>query len=262
MEVIGRVESLWRYPVKSMRGEEINEAFAAFSGFYGDRTHAFRTAATAGLPFFTGRAQEQMIRYRPRYRRAERVLLPPNPREAEATGPGASPSHPERADLMVDVETPSGDVLAIDDPRLIELLREGLRDGVELSLLRSERALTDCRPVSLISIQTAAQLSRELGFEIDKRRFRANVFADLGGPSGFGENAWVGHRLRIGGKTELAVTEGDTRCKMITLDPDTARASPELLRSVAREHDGTAGVYGVVLVEGTIRAGDDIALLD
>ena len=51
-------------------------------------------------------------------------------------------------------------------------------------------------------------------------------------------------------------------CKMITLDPDTAEANPEILRRVARGHDGKAGVYGAVLVEGMVHQGDEIALLD
>jgi uncharacterized protein YcbX len=39
---IGTVESLWRYPVKSMRGEELSEAFISFAGVYGDRLCAFK----------------------------------------------------------------------------------------------------------------------------------------------------------------------------------------------------------------------------
>ena len=56
--------------------------------------------------------------------------------------------------------------------------------------------------------------------------------------------------------------ERDPRCKMITLDPDTAQPNPEVMRRLARDHEGQAGIYGVVLVEGTIRPGDEITLLD
>ena len=49
---------------------------------------------------------------------------------------------------------------------------------------------------------------------------------------------------------------------MITLDPDTARPNPEVMRHLARDHEGKAGIYGVVVVEGTVRPGDEIALLD
>jgi uncharacterized protein len=49
---------------------------------------------------------------------------------------------------------------------------------------------------------------------------------------------------------------------MITLDPDAAEANPEIMRRLARAHDGKAGVYGAALVEGTIGPGDEIALLE
>jgi hypothetical protein len=163
---------------------------------------------------------------------------------------------------MVDVETPTGERFAIDDPRLVDMLREGLDARVELTLLRSHRAMTDCRPVSIISIQTAKQLSSESGFEVDKRRFRASVYVELASGKGFGEDDFVGQTLRIGPKASVAVTNRDSRCKMITLDPDTAQANPEVMRRVAGEHEGKAGVYGVVLVEGTIHPGDEIFLMD
>ena len=263
MPVVGRVESLWRYPVKSMRGEPLPEAFAGFPGVYGDRVYAFlSSAAPKGFPYFTGREQQQMIRYRAAYRNGGRMAMPPNLAEAEALGSGLTPLYAEAADRTIDVETPSGETLAIDDPRLIELLREGKRDGLELSLIRSERALTDCRPVSLISLQTMRQLSQEVGVDLDERRFRANVYVDMASVAGYGEDAWVGRRLRIGSKAELAVMKRDTRCKMITLDPDTGEANPEVMQVVARKHDSTAGVYAVVLVEGAIRANDEISLLD
>ena len=50
--------------------------------------------------------------------------------------------------------------------------------------------------------------------------------------------------------------------KMITIDPDTAEETPSIMRNVARADGGNAGVYGVVLIEGVVRAGDPIVLLD
>lgn len=77
MRVVGKIESLWRYPVKSMRGEELQEAFVVFPGVYGDRVYAFRSsAAPEGFPYLTGREQEAMLLYRPRYRHAERATKP------------------------------------------------------------------------------------------------------------------------------------------------------------------------------------------
>jgi uncharacterized protein len=105
-------------------------------------------------------------------------------------------------------------------------------------------------------------LSDEVGTALDPRRFRANIYVDLETAPGFGEDDWVGRRLRIGDKVEVAVLERDPRCKMITLDPETGEANPDIMRCVAQQHEGMAGVYAAVLVEGTIRPGDRIALAD
>jgi uncharacterized protein len=259
MELLGQVESLWRYPVKSMRGEELAQAYVGFSGIYGDRLYAFRSsAAPKGFPYFTGREQEEMLLYRPVYRNPEPMSQPVNLAEAAAMEPGLNPVYAEGSSLLVDVETPAGEKLAIDDPVLIDRLRRGIRERHALTLVRSDRAMTDCRPVSLFSIQTARQLSEEVGANLDKRRFRANIYLDLVSRDGFGENQFVGHMLQIGNKVVIAVSDRDPRCKMITLDPETAQANPEVMRCVARAHEGKAGVYGAVLVEGTIRPGDQV----
>src|SRR5947207_6985723 len=111
MSMIGTVESLWRYPVKSMRGEELDELFAGFSGVYGDRLFAFTSsAAPKGFPFFTGREQQEMLRYRPRFRSADKSARPTNLSEAEKLAPGVTPVYAQPAELMVDVETPSSEI--------------------------------------------------------------------------------------------------------------------------------------------------------
>ena len=263
MQITGNIESLWRYPVKSMRGEELQEAFAGFPGVYGDRLYAFRSSmAPKGFPWLTGREQEAMLLYHPRYRNPERTLKPGNLAEAEAIGSGLTPLYDDLSDFSIDVEIPGGELVEIDDPRLQSMLNKGIRDGRELTLLRCHRAMTDCRPVSMISMQTVRQLSKELGIEVDKRRFRANLYLDLESGKGFDEDQYVGRTLRIGARTEIRVVNRDARCKMITLDPDTAQANPEVMKRLASDHEGKAGIYGVVLVEGTIRQGDKIALLD
>jgi uncharacterized protein len=263
MSVVGQVESVWRYPIKSMRGEQLPEIFAAFAGVYGDRLYAFKSSATpVGFPYLTGREAHEMLLYRPRFRQPEKAAKPANLAETEELSPILNPVASDPADLALDVETPSGEVLAIGDPALLRQLAERAGGAHSLTLLRSERAMTDCRPISLFSLQTAAQLGEEVGSVLDKRRFRANVYLDLGTAGGFSENAFVGRRVRIGPKVVISVLERDPRCQMITLDPDTAVPNPEVLRNVARGHDGTAGVYGAVLAEGVIRAGDAVEVLD
>jgi uncharacterized protein len=263
MAIIGTVESLWRYPVKSMRGEELHELFAGYAGIYGDRLFAFKSSASPrGFPFFTGRDQRQMIRYRARFRNPEKAARPANLGEAKKLSPNLNPISADASELMVDVETPDGKTFAIDDPALIDHLRLDIDGKHELTLLRSEKAMTDCRPLSILAVQTAKRLGEETGDPVDKRRFRANVYIDLTSSDGFAEDGFVGRSVRIGSRVTVAVLQRDARCMMITLDPETAEKTPAILKAVAQAHEGMAGVYGAVLTEGMIRAGDSLELLD
>jgi len=259
MSAIGTVDSLWRYPVKSMRGEEAEELFVGYAGVYGDRLFAFRSSlAPAGFPYFTGRDQRQMIRYRPHFRNPEKAARPIN--LLEASQKGAAPLSASPEDLMIDVETPEGEILPIDDARL----RDNLCADQQkiLTLIRSDRALTDARPLSLFSVLTAQQIGAEAGVSVDKRRFRANVYLDLPGLKAFSEDEMVGRSLRLGSKVIVSVIQRDSRCMMVTLDPDSAEKAPAILKTIAQNHGGQAGVYAAVVIEGTVRKGDTVELLD
>jgi uncharacterized protein YcbX len=261
MSVIGKVDSLWRYPVKSMRGEELDEAFAGFPGIYGDRVFAFRSSANhKGFPYLTARDQRKLLQYRPRFRYPDKAARPINLIEAESKN--ANPLSADLAELVVDVETPDRKTLAINDPALIEMVRADINQKHQITLMQSQRAMTDCRPVSIFSLQSAQQLGEETGMPVDKRRFRANVYVDLTSAKGFTENELVGRSVRIGPKAVVTILERDARCVMITLDPDTGEQAPAILKKVARAHDGMAGVYGAVLVEGMLRKGDPMELID
>src|SRR5881296_1393277 len=103
MAIIGKVESLWRYPVKSMRGEELNEAFVGFAGLYGDRLFAIRSSASPkGFPYLTAREQRKLLQYRPRYRYPDKAARPINLAEAESMAPGVTPMYADMPDLMVE----------------------------------------------------------------------------------------------------------------------------------------------------------------
>ncbi len=263
MTTIGIVESLWRYPVKSMQGEEMPEVFMGFSGIYGDRGYAFKnSAARKGFPYLNANSQQRMLLYRPQFRYPERASKPPNLIEAANIAPGVTPANGDAEDMSLNVVTPSSETVSIDDPALIKLLGEGLSEKDQLKLVRSDRALTDCRPISLISLQTIQQVESELSIPMDKRRFRANIYLDFAlDNGGFAEDNYVGRRLRIGSKATVMVLERDPRCKMISLDPETGEHNPEVLRKVAQAHGNFAGVYCAVLVEGLLKKGDLIELV-
>ena len=117
-----------------------------------------------------------------------------------------------------------GQTFAIDDPALIRMLRDGVLGAPDLTLVRSDRAMTDCRPVSLVSVQTIRRLGEEIGTSVDQRRFRANIYLDFNTASGFAENGFVGRSMRIGSTMVISILERDPRCVMITLDPDTGES--------------------------------------
>ena len=250
--MIGTLSSVWRYPVKSMRGEAIDKVFVGYSGLIGDRVYAIHSDQRATrFPWFTARNYADLIRYAARFRDAEATAKPSNEGAAH-------PNLPDDALFEVDVETPNGIIAPLDDLFIASL---PTRDDKTLTLRYSPRNFVDVTPISLISGQTVAQLSDELGIPISPERFRANFNVDWADGGGFYEDTLVGKRLRLGNDVEIALTDRDARCKMITLDPETADAMPDLLKHVLANHDGCAGVYGSVVREGFVHPGDTIEVL-
>ena len=47
--IVGSVVSLWRYPVKSMMGEELNASDVTDRGLFGDRAYAILDPATGKI---------------------------------------------------------------------------------------------------------------------------------------------------------------------------------------------------------------------
>lgn len=264
MNLIGKVDSLWRYPVKSMRGEALREAFLGFAGVHGDRLFAIRSSASPrGFPYLTAREQRKLLTCQPRFRHPAKTVLPANLADAETLAPGLglTPAPTDATDFLLDVELPTGESLAIDDPALLDILRAGVQDAPELTLLRSERALTDCRPLSLLSQQTIRQLGEEVGTLLEARRFRVNICVDLNGADGFAEDALVGRTLRLGNQAVISILRRDGRCAMITFDPETGESNPAVLKRVTQAYEGMVGVYAAVLVEGIVRLGDAVEVV-
>ena len=263
MKIVGRLESVWRYPVKSMPGESLPEAYVGFAGVLGDRIYAVHHAgAPKAFPFLTARSRKELLRFRPKFRRPELTLAPDNLTEAETRGPGLTPLFPSSEDLALEIETPNGETLSASDPALPGLIGGDQFDASDLTLIRSDCAITDCRPLSLLATQTIDGIGRAVGVKLDQRRFRENLYLDLHSGESFAEDAFVGRRLRIGAKLTLHILERDIRCRMIGIDPDSLEENTGILRYVAKNHDNTAGVYAAVLVAGLVRPGDEIVVED
>ena len=250
--MIGKIDSVWRYPVKSMRGEAMDKVFVGYSGLIGDRVYAIHSdQRSTRFPWFTARNYSDLIRYKARFKDNDGTIEPSNPEAAH-------PNLPLDEAFTVDIETPEGIIAPLDD-----LFLAGLPagDNETLTLRYSPRNFVDVTPISLLSKQTIRQLSEETGAALDSERFRANFNVDWADGGGFFEDSLVGKRLRIGEQVEIALTDRDARCKMITLDPATAQAMPDLLKHVLAQHGGCVGVYGSVVREGFVRPNDQIEVL-
>lgn len=220
----GRIVALHRYPVKSMGGESLQRVYLNPFGLENDRLYAFESAeAPPGMLRVSGAQRRELLRYRAWLDEEGSVL----------------------------VTTPHGNTLSVDSPALL---------GPGFALTRAETPQTDVRPLSLISVQTIHELSRECGQELDPRRFRANLIVDLSAGA-FSEDALAGRILRLGDDATILIRERDPRCRFITYDPAAPQATAPLfalMKVLDRSHQGRAGVYASVIKPGVLRVGDRV----
>ncbi|MDD9952969.1 MAG: MOSC domain-containing protein [Candidatus Woesearchaeota archaeon] len=240
---LGTVTRIMRFPVKSMAGEEVDDVFISYSGVTGDRVYAFLdTTKTNNFPWMTARQKHDLVKYRTKF------VQPSAPQQ----------QYPRKEAFTIQVTTPEGHTYDVTDASLRDALQE--QTGVPLQLRFSEAGMQDSRPLSIVSTQTLAALEQEMGMTVDHRRFRMNLEINWKNEQPYYENELLGKTLRIGETLTLQISKRDTRCVIITVDPDTGETTPELLQHVAKEHKGSVGVYAVVLREGVVKNGDRIVL--
>lgn len=140
----------------------------------------------------------------------------------------------------------------------------GLDGALSALLVESKRIVNvrnepganfDDAPVHIVNLATVELFGLEAGTNLDPRRFRANLYIDGLEPEE--EVSWLGRRIRAG-QAELEVVDRCVRCAVITRDPDTTVASPELLELLVRRHDKCLGVYCQVLRPGQVSLGDSV----
>ena len=231
---IGRIEALYRYPVKSMAGERLDAAEMGWHGLDGDRRLALRRIDDrGGFPWLTASKLVELLRFVP-----------------HGTDAAGLPTH---------VRTPEG----IDMPVFGESLASEIarRHGAAVQMMHIKHGIFDDASVSVIAVDTVAEICRLAEQESDARRFRPNIVVRLSQPGPFLEDAWLGGVLSFGEPDDapaIAVTMRDVRCSMVNLDPDSARSSPEVLKAAVRANANNAGVYGAVIRTGRLAAGQPI----
>lgn len=235
---IGEVEALFRYPVKSMAGEQLDAVDVSWHGLAGDRRLAFRRIGDrSGFPWLTAGKLPEMVLYRPRRVASDGIDLP---------------SH---------VQTPGGRDLELFGPELATEVAE--RHGCPVEMTFLSRGIFDEASVSLITTATVAEAGRLADRPAEVRRFRPNILIRTDRSLAFEEDEWVTRVLRFGDAPDAAsitITNRDERCGMVNFDPDSAESDPEVLKAIVRTRNNRLGVYGSVTEPGPIRVGQPIFL--
>jgi uncharacterized protein len=267
------VAALWRYPVKSMQGEELNASEITSAGLLGDRQFAVVDPATGKV------AGAKNPRKWPGFFQLRASYVSP---------PAAGAALPP-----VRVTLPDGNSVTSDDGDLPKLLSEALGRDVAFSgtaafsggagspngAARAEDyqvdsgdvidwelpagTFFDCAPVHLVTTATLDRLrSLYPAGRFEPRRFRPNIIVATGPDvSGFVENDWVGRVVAIGPDVRLRVFMATGRCVMTTLPQFDLPKDSGILRTAAQHNDAAVGVYAEVLSGGLVRRGDLVTVL-
>lgn len=266
---VGSVVALWRYPVKSMQGEELNAAAVSQRGFIGDRAYALVDAADGKV------ASAKNPRKWPSLFDFRAVLAEP-PRDGGQLPP-------------VRITLPDGTIVGSEQEDLNKVLSDVLGRQVTLSAaapqtasleeywpdlegLTHREAVTDealpagtffdfavAHVLTTATIDHLRELYPQGRFEV--RRFRPNLVVQ---PSpeekGFVENGWIGRTLAVGDEVRFRITGGCPRCVMTTLAQSDLPRDLGVLRTAVEHNQAHVGVYAAVAQGGTIRRGDPVRL--
>ena len=237
---VGMVKALFRFPVKSMRGEAVEAAHVYWHGLDGDRRYAFvRSTNRSGFPWLTGRNLPNMLQYRPRFTQPDDLVESP-----------------------VEVALPNGRSYPIDAPELNQELAQAC--GQPVNLIKIGRGTFDSQIVSLMSTATVAALSEAIGTAVTPLRFRQNIIIETFDKQPFVEERWLDSSLTFGSQPDglrLRLNRRIKRCVMINIDPETAEKETAVLQIVAQTRQNCAGVYASTEKPGMVRVGDVVKLV-
>jgi len=236
---IGYVEAIFRYPVKSMRGEALDAADLGWHGLDGDRRLAFRRLNDrSDFPWLTASKLPDLLRFTPQRRE--------------------NGSH---ADIPTHIRTPDGEELPVFGEDLAAEIGRRYKAPVQMTQLK--HGIFDDACISVIALDTIHEIARLAGQPADARRFRPNIVVRPLRSVPFQEDEWLGGMLSFGGGDDapaITVTMHDVRCSMVNLDPDSARSAPEVLKAIVRANRNNAGIYGAVTRTGRLAVGQTIFL--
>ncbi len=264
----GEIASLWRYPVKSMMGEELRSTSVTDKGIFGDRSFALIDVETGKVASAKNpKRWPNMFSFHARFQQSPGMSLDSTP---------------------VRITTADGSTVSSDDANVNAKLSKALGREVKLiSQVPSKPQLEEYWPdieeldnkdvvtdedmpagtffdlaiIHILTTSTLAQLNQlypEGRFEA--RRFRPNMIVNAQ-ENGFVENEWIGNTLAFGDEVVLKITGPCPRCVMTTLSQGDLPRDTKILRTAAQHNNAHVGVYAEVVQSGTIRCGDTLSIV-
>jgi uncharacterized protein len=231
------VTQLWRYPVKSMAGEQADRLEVLPDGVAGDRMLALTDTVTGKI--ISAKREPRLL-------------------QATARWDGA----------RVEIRLPGPVTLDAADPAAPGLLSQWLGRPVGLSRAPGG-TFVDEAPVHVLSEQALAQGRRwypDGNWAV--ARFRPNILVAGPQPDPASlrdrsvsaiEDSWTGSLLTAGGAL-LRATGRCKRCVMVGTAQQSLPKDAGVLRTLARRNDLALGIYAAIAVAGPIVIGDELCL--
>jgi uncharacterized protein YcbX len=274
---VGRVAALWRYPVKSMLGEQVAALEITERGAAGDRAWALREIATRQIA--SAKKFPRLFGFRAAYEeeptaaRLTRVLIRlPNGEIIRADDVGASDAIAAALERKVTLEKISGAQAerAGVDPRTVfgdvpvqSVRPEFTADTLPASYGLARGTFFDSAVIHVLTSGTVRHLTRLAGAKsiFDPRRFRPNIYVDTaGGDDRFVEDEWERGVLAVGNEVKIISMRPALRCVMTTHPQDDLPRDYAVLRTAARHHRANVGVFAGIGAAGIVRIGDPVYL--
>ena len=268
LSVAGRIVAIWRYPVKSMMGEELNAIDVTERGLRGDRAHALVDVETGKIVSAKNpRRWPSLFDFRAAYVDEPRddQTLP----AVRITLPDGESVTTDQVDSELQLSAAVGRKVRVTKSPAAGATSEGYwpddawlaqRDEV-FQFALPPGTFFDGATIHLVTTATLDRLrvvNPASRFEVP--RFRPNlVIEPTNEANGFIENGWIGRTLLFG-EVRLRVDGPCPRCIMTTLSQGSLPKDPGVLRTVVQENGGNVGVYATVVKGGRVRRGDGIEI--
>lgn len=263
------IASLWRYPVKSMMGEELNACEITEKGLLGDRAYGVIDVETGKLANAKNpKKWPNMFRYRATFTEPTSLSAPiPSVRITTPNGYSIVSNDKNSNDYLskslqrtVTLASPSSTAVEFEGyiPEEIEELADR---GTIFSRQSPEDTFFDIAMIHILTTTTIDTLRKLTpDSRIEPRRFRPNLIIDVPGAEGFMEQQWIDKTLSIGDHVQLKIIQPTQRCIMTTLAQGDLPNDPNVLRTLAKQNSGNCGVYAQVIRTGPVKIGDKITI--